>query len=357
MHSLEPALSPAPISTGRRRIGPAPAFALLLLSPLIAEVLYGATRLSVIFVLIPEIMTWGCAALLIRECVRRWRKGWPSMLLMGLALAVAEECIIQQTSIAPLVGLAQHAYGRVWGVNWVYFLWALGYESVWVVLVPVALTEVVYPERRDRCWLRMRGLVIASVVFVVGAFMAWYSWTQKARVDVFHMPPYTPPPLYMLAGASLILLLILAAYLLPSVQPAGDRGQTHSAPSPSMVELIICALGTPWAAFVLLGFGSLPALPFAPVLAAGIAWAAITFLLVRRWTSSANWGEAHRFALAFGGVLACMLGGFVVFKVGGALRIDWIGKAVMNVAALAWLLYVGHTVKLRKKTTHSDVEP
>src|SRR5579862_7045872 len=126
MHSLDPALSSPTIPTRHRRIGPA--FALLLLSPIIAEVLYGATRLSVIFVLIPEIMTWGCAALLIRECVRRWRKGWPSMLLMGLALAVAEECIIQQTSIAPLVGLAEHAYGRVWGVNWIYFLWARSEE-------------------------------------------------------------------------------------------------------------------------------------------------------------------------------------------------------------------------------------
>jgi hypothetical protein len=348
MHSLEPAFSPTPIPTRHRRIGPT--FALLLLSPIIAEVLYGATRLSVIFVLIPEIMTWGCAALLIRECVRRWRKGWPSMLLMGLALAVAEECIIQQTSIAPLVGLAQHAYGRVWGVNWVYFLWALGYESVWVVLVPVALTELLYPERRDRCWLRTRGIVIASIVFVVGAFMAWYGWTQKARVKVFHMPPYTPPPLYLLAAAAVILLLILAAYLLPSAQPAEDRGLAYSVPSPSLVGVIICALGTPWAAFVLLGFGSFPTIPFAPVLAAGIAWTAITLFLVRRWTSSPNWGETHRFALAFGGVLACMLGGFVVFRVGGALRIDWIGKAVMNVAAVAWLLSVRHTmVSLKEK--------
>jgi len=347
MHSLDPALSSPTIPTRHRRIGPA--FALLLLSPIIAEVLYGATRLSVIFVLIPEIMTWGCAALLIRECVRRWRKGWPSMLLMGLALAVAEECIIQQTSIAPLVGLAEHAYGRVWGVNWIYFLWALGYESVWVVLVPVALTELLYPERGDRCWLRTRGLVIASVVFVVGAFMAWYGWTQRARVKVFHMPPYTPPPLYLVAGAAVILLLILAAYLLPSAQPREDRRQTHSTPSPATAGLVICMLGVPWTAFVLLGFGSLPTIPFVPVLAAGIAWAAITFLLIRRWTSSANWGETHRFALAFGGILACMLGGFVVFKVGGALRTDWIGKAVMNAAAVAWLLSVRRRLKLRKE--------
>jgi hypothetical protein len=31
----------------------------------------------------------------------------------------------------------------------------------------------------------------------------------------------------------------------------------------------------------------------------------------------------------------CTIGGFVVFKIGGALRLDWIGKAVMNIAALS----------------------
>jgi hypothetical protein len=35
--------------------------------------------------------------------------------------------------------------------------------------------------------------------------------------------------------------------------------------------------------------------------------------------------------------VAWMLGGFVVFKVAGALRIDWIGKSVLNAAATMWL--------------------
>lgn len=36
------------------------------------------------------------------------------MLLLGLALALAEESVIQQTSIAPLAGLAQVAYGSTY---------------------------------------------------------------------------------------------------------------------------------------------------------------------------------------------------------------------------------------------------
>jgi hypothetical protein len=342
--SASPAQPTIPTSRWQR-VGPI--VALLMLAPVIAEVLPGFTRVSMIFVVIPEVMTWGCGALLIRECTRRWRKRWPAMLLLGLALAVAEEWVIQQTSIAPLTGLARQAYGRFWGVNWVYFLWALGYESVWVVLVPVQLTELLFPVRREQPWLRPRGLVIASGVFVLGAFMAWYGWTQRARVLIFHMPPYSPPLLYLAAAVGVIALLILTAYTLPSGRWLDRLAGSYSAPSPLLLALTVTVLGSAWAAFVLLGFGSRPDVPFPLALAAGVAWCGLTLFLMRRWTSSSTWGDPHRFAVVFGAVLGCMLGGFVVFKIGGALRIDWIGKVVLNAAAVAWLFTVGREVERR----------
>lgn len=140
-------------ATQSARLRTAPAITLLLLAPVIAEVLSGATRVSYIIVLVPEIMVWGCGALIIREVVVRWRGGWTSVLLLGLALSIAEEFIIQQTSPAPLPWLGSApVYGRVWGVNWVYFLFMLGYESVWVVLVPVQVAELIFSERRNDRW-------------------------------------------------------------------------------------------------------------------------------------------------------------------------------------------------------------
>jgi hypothetical protein len=328
--------APQPLPSSRgRRIGPVAA--LLLLAPVISEVLSGFTRVSVIFVLIPEIMTWGCGALLIRECVRRWGKGWPSMLLMGLALATAEEWVIQQTSIAPLAGLALHTYGRVWGVNWVYFLWALGYESVWVVVVPVQLTELLFPDRRARCWLRAPGFAVTCSVFALGAFVAWYGWTQRARVKIFHMPPYSPPALYILGAMGAIALLILLARALPCRAP-DSQAAPRGAPPPWLVGLTITVLGSPWTAFVLLAFGWLPGIPFPIALLGGLLWCALTLLLIRRWTCSHDWGHAHRFAVVFGGVLACVIGGFATFKVGGASRIDWIGKTAIDAAAVVCLI-------------------
>ena len=328
-----------------QRIGPV--VSLLLLAPVISEVLYGGTRVSAILVLIPEIMTWGCGALLIRYWARRWHKGWLSMLLLGLALAVAEECIIQQTSVAPLVGSAQRAYGRAFGVNWVYLLWALGYESVWVVLIPVQLTELLFPARRAEPWLGRRGMAIAGAVFMLGSALAWYSWTQMARAKVFHMTPYNhPPPLCILAGLAVIVLLVVAARAIPATRTREAHRLSRSAPSPWLVGIIVCLLGSPWAAFVMLGFGAFPSIPFGWALTAGLAWTVLTFVLIERWSSSRDWDDERRYALAFGGVAACMLGGFVVFEIGGATRVDWIGKTLLNLAALAWLAAFGR--KLRR---------
>jgi hypothetical protein len=113
-----------------------PALTLVLAAPLVAEVLPGATRFSSLFVLPVEMCVWGGGALMIRYAVRRWRLGWPHMLALALALAIAEECLIQQTSLAPMVlRLKGETYARAFGVNYVYFLWALVYEAVFVVIL------------------------------------------------------------------------------------------------------------------------------------------------------------------------------------------------------------------------------
>ena len=108
---------------------------------------------------------WGGGALFIRYAIRRWRLGWLNMLLLAIALAIAEECVIQQTSLAPMViQLKGETYARAFGVNYVYFLWALFYESVFVVFLPIHLVELIFPKRREDVWIGRIGL-IATVCF------------------------------------------------------------------------------------------------------------------------------------------------------------------------------------------------
>ena len=319
----------------------APAVALSLLAPIVSEVLYGATRISVIFVLIPQVAVWGCGTLMIRELAVRRRRGWPGLLLLGVALAVAEECIIQQTSLAPMVGLASQEYGRALGVNWVYLLWALGYESVWVVVLPIRLTEMIFPERRDEPWAGRRGLILAGLAFVLGSLVAWYSWTQVARTEVFHMPEYQPPAAHLAVAVAAIVLLVAAA-LGPWTSPRSSRHQSgRFAPDPWIAGAIAFLFGMPWSVLVLLAYGALPAIPPAVTLAGGVAWVGAVLSLFARWTSSPAWGDRHRFAVVSGGIAACMAGGFVIFAVGGALPIDWAGKILLDGIAVLWLARLG----------------
>src|SRR5687768_6941342 len=172
----------------------APALLLMILAPVMAEVLPGATRLSALFVLPIQICVWGGGALLIRYAVKKWRLGWRNMLLLALVLSIAEECLIQQTSLAPMVlYIKGEVYARAFGVNYVYFLWALAYETVFVVFLPVVLLELIFPQRRDEVWLSRAGLAIVMTFFVLGCTLAWYSWTQHARPNVFSVPVYNPP--------------------------------------------------------------------------------------------------------------------------------------------------------------------
>ena len=255
--------------------------------------------------LIPEIMVWGCGALLARELVRRWRAGASSLICLGLALSIAEEFIIQQTSIAPLPFPGANAdFGRYFGVNWIYFLFMLGFESVWVVLVPVQVTELIFPDRREQPWLRTRGVIATCIAFLIGSRIAWYGWTQQARPRL-NAAPYHPPVSLILIGLASIAALICAAYLLrgyghsrqiPSRQPA----------SPWLIGFKAFIFAAAWYALISLVFVPLPGLAAWIPLAVGPVWALLSFILVRYWSAAAGWRDIHRWALSCGAILGCM---------------------------------------------------
>src|SRR5215831_17316427 len=150
--------------SARQRV--APVVTLLVLPPIIVEFLFGSTHISMLYLLIPQIGVYGCGALLIRALVRYRGRSWFAILLLGLAFALTLECVILQTSFIPLPFAL---YGRALGVNWVYLLYQLGYESIWAIVLPIQLTELLFPDRRDDPWVGRRGLAIASVVFLGAA--------------------------------------------------------------------------------------------------------------------------------------------------------------------------------------------
>jgi len=317
---------------------------LLLLSPFIGEVLSGATRLSFLFAYLSEIMVWGCGALLIREVVRRWQGTWTTMLPLAMALSVAEEFVIQQTSLAPMPWLGSTpAYGRIWGVNWIYLLFMLAFESVCITLVPVQIVELIYPEHRTEPWLRTRGIAITSVVFAAGSFVAWFLWVKIARMQVFHMPDYKPPMITMMLGTLAIGILAAISYRLRGPAKVG-AAPYHRAPSPWLVLPVTLLLGFPWYILMVLLFAPLRPALWIPI-AAALVWAVITILLLRYWAAASGWGELHEWALSFGVLLVSMTAGFLGSNVWPMT--DLIFKLVLNVLAVAGMLMLARRIKKR----------
>jgi hypothetical protein len=348
-----PAVSPSPAHRVRYA---GPIWTLIFLAPMIAEVLSGSTRMSFIFVLAPEMMVWGCGALLCRELVRRWRGGATSLLLLGLALSVAEEFVIQQTSLAPLPFPGANAhYARAFGVSWLYFLFMLGYESVWVTLVPVAITELIFSDRRRQPWLRKGGAIAVCAVFVLGCYIAWFSWT-KGALPRMHVSPYHPPLLTIGAGVAAILLLGCAAYALRGVGREDANGSRRVIGS-SWIESLLAGI----VAFVLGGaWFKLIGMLFTPVecpawipLAAGCAGGVFAYILFATWSSRRSWGDWQRYAAAFGATMACMSVDYI--NTAGWTRSDLIGKAILNVLALLGLIWLG--VKMRGRSGRNAREP
>jgi hypothetical protein len=327
----------------------APIWTLLLLSPFIAEVLSASTRTSILFVYIPEVMVWGVGALLCRELVRRWRAGGVSLLFLGLALSVAEEFIIQQTSIAPLPFPGSHPdYGRAWGINLVYLLFMLGYESVWVVLVPVQITELFFPQQAGSPWLRKRGAIAACVAFVVGSRLAWFGWTQKARPRL-HAAPYHPPLGMIALGLSAIVVFIILAYLVRDFGRPSPADRRRPAPA-WLAGLIAFTMGSEWGQLISQCFIPKPVQPFWIAIVAGIAWAAAAFILFVWWSSRPGWSQVHRFAAAFGATLACMAPPYL--NAAHWPTIDLVGKMIFDALALVGFTLLAKKVFARARTAN-----
>ena len=331
-----------PTSPAKKRVF-APAITLMLMGPLLAEILPGATRFSSIFVLPVEMCVWGICALLIREALRRFGLGWTSLVLLGLALAVAEECLIQQTSLAPMViRLKGQTYARAFGVNYVYFLWALIYEPVFVVFLSIAVVEMLYPSRRQLPWVTKTGWFVVIPLLLLGCLLAWFSWTQIARVKVFHLAAYRPPVSAILLSIAGMGLLILAAFRIK--QP---RIRSMKPLNPVALGVI----GGVWAALlfglVLLGFGADPVFPvWIAVTVPIVLLIVIPIVLLPRWIGHPEWNIQHQFGLTCGTIIGSMAAGQIGFI--GTYGADLYFKIISNILAVILLILLGIRINKQK---------
>lgn len=309
-----------------------PVLVLFVMSPLIAEMLLGATSLTHIGGLIIIAPFYGCGVLIIRDLVRRRTTSWWPVILLGIAYMLIEEGLTLQTLFNPdFVGAANFG-GRWLGVNFVLTQWEIGYHVVWSICIPILITDLLFPARRTERWLGQAGLRVCVIVYVLSALVLGAAFRKVI------MPGFHSSFVHLLITAFLACAFVISALTWPRAEVTNVQSPAPRSTPPWWLVGILAATwaGSLFGLFVIppsirstdrVGIFMLAQLGFTAIL----VWRLKTIS-----TNNPAWSDAHRWALVFGPVLVSSSFGF--FTVTAHSRIDQIGVASFAVATLITLL-------------------
>ena len=315
-----------PQATKKGKRGIWPALGLISVAPLVAEFLLGDLPIKLLPALIVLAPMYGGGALLIRETVRRTGRGWPSILLLGMAYAIFEEAFTTQSLFNPNylrlnLGLLTPAFIPALGISAWWTLWMLMVHGLWSISTPIALVEASVPDRARTPWLGRWGLAILVVVFLFGAGAGT---AIGYRQDHF----MASRAQFAVAAVVVVMLAALAFMIPPRRRYAGYPGST----SAWLVGIAALSFGSA-ALFIPKdwGWGAVAAL---------LGLDVIMLALVIVWSRKGGWRLKHQLALGGGAALAYGWHAFVqhpaVGKVDPSVRV---GNAIFLAGAIALIWF------------------
>ena len=316
------------IESSKKGIGPA--IGLVFLAPLVAEFLLGNLPIKLLPALVVLAPMYGCGALLIRETARRLGRGWPSILLMGLAFGILEEGFATQSLFNPdylgmHMGLLKPAYIPALGMGGWWTIFVLNLHMVWSITTPIALMEGMVPERAKTPWLGRVALVVTCVVFAIGV-------AAMTRMSYRH-DHFMSSTAQFVGGGMAVVTLAIAAVRLPRWEGAQEPG---GVPNPWVAGLFALAAGS---AFLLVqnrwGWGAAAAITAIDLIAGGAVWF---------WSRRAAWDQRHVVALASGAALAYAWHAFIETPVMGSGLAARIGNAIFALGAVLVIAVAGRRV-------------
>ncbi len=203
----------------RRRLSPA--LVLFFLSPMTAELLTGSAPPAEFFnpfMLLVLTALYGSGAILIRELALRWRKGWPTILMLGAAYGIVEEGLMVKSFFDPQwVDLGPlGVYGRWAEVNWVWSLGLTLFHAVWSIGIPILLVTRMFPERATEAWVGRRMLRFLATLMALDVAFGFFALT-----------PYRPPAIQYLLACLAVIALYFLARRLPAEIGAARRDESQ----------------------------------------------------------------------------------------------------------------------------------
>jgi hypothetical protein len=195
-----------------------PLLFLLLLTPGIPEYLSASSNLTVLVISPPlfflflaaNVGLYGSGVILIREAMIRWKKGWASVFLLGVAYGIVEEGLALWTLFNPLAQPVGNLgfYGHWLGVNWVWTVGLLIFHSVYSIGLPIFLFGLVFPELKHRSIVSMRGVRLSVLGLTADSILLFLLESLIYR-------PYNPGAGLMLLSGLVISILVFTARRLP----------------------------------------------------------------------------------------------------------------------------------------------
>ena len=314
-----------------KRRGIWPALGLVFVAPLVAEFLLGNLPIKLLPALMALAPMYGGGALLIREAVRRTGRGWPSILLLGMAYAIFEEAFTTQSLFNPNylklnLGLLRPAYIPWLGIGAWWTLWMFMVHGIWSISTPIALVEACVPDRARTPWLGRWGLVVVTILFFSGA--------AATTAMGYKQDHYLASVAQFVGAAVVVLLLVALAFVIPH---RGGYASTGTATPAWVVGALAMVFGS-MALFVPKDWG----------------WGAVAALLglnlamllpVIAWSRRSGWGLRHQLALGAGAALAYGWHAFLqhpaVGNVDASVRV---GNAIFLAGAIG-LIWLGGSRK------------
>ena len=313
-----------------------PVFSLLVLAPVLGELVSGSAPPAEFFQPIGlMILTalYGCGAVFIRELVRKWDKGWISVMLLGMAYGIFEEGVVIRSFFDPTwmdLGLLA-TYGRWAGVNWIWSVGLTVYHAVISISIPIILVELIFPKVREERWLGKTGFVLAGIIFFAVSLLG----------PVFGMKVTI---LGMVLSILSILIFGFAAYKIP--KDLSNNKETDPK-KPILIYLVSLVLMTG----LVFGMYGMPALNLSPIITfaflGALPWLGIGTYQYFGWS---GWKEIHYWSCMFGLITPWLFLG-IVSELDNVNRPDnTSGMILVTLLTLFFIDLLGLVITKRKKS-------
>lgn len=283
---------------------------------------------AVLFALVIFMGLYGAPALLVREVARRAGWGWPSLLLLILALAISEACIIDQSLFSEDYG-GYEGWKETRQATFIPILSISAYNAYNFIIghvifsfgAPIAIAEAWRPHRAAKPWLGPAGLAVATAAYIGAAtLVALDPQSQSASA------PQLITSITLVVGCVIAAWLVGRRYKRKATAPAQA---TNSAPRPGTVFGATLALavvgsfaGEDWTGFAL-----------------GIATTALVGVLIWRGGKQSGWGARQAAAVGLAFLVSRGALAFTYFPLAG--EVEPLPKYAHNIVMMMAVLAAG----------------